>query len=388
MKMPTATPAELNMKLNNFYEKIWGRKDRSFLWSMIRQFAFLNPFFSVVFVFIYNGTDDFLHAFLVSYVITTVISTVITLVLYTSKFLDASIRKIQGKPARIPPKLWWFVLSLCSMPFGLYVAAEILPSLGPVIGLGPINISPDSFKTAILIGGLIGSIFFVYGIFVDTRKSLRQSELQIAELQNQHLKSQLSALTAQLNPHLLFNALNTVASLVSTDPAKAEETIVTLSELYRGVLNSSKNMMHPLRTELDLCESYLKIEKARFGDRVRSEILVEASVNVGVQIPSLCLQPLVENAVKHGISKRASGGLIKIKVSDNQEVLKMTVEDDGIGISKNSEASRSGTGTGMANSRERISLQYGDKAKFNVADRPGGGTLITIEIPIGFSGTI
>ncbi|MGZ3780179.1 MAG: sensor histidine kinase [Pseudobdellovibrionaceae bacterium] len=321
-----------------------------------------------------------------SYAITAVIGLVITTVLYLSKFADAWIRKVRGLPSRKPPKHWWFILSMCAMPLGLYIAALVMPVMGPLMGLGLITINADSFKNSVIIGGLIGSGFFALGAFVDTKRSLKQSELQFAELQNQHLKSQLSALTAQMNPHLLFNALNTVASLVATDPVKAEETIVTLSELYRGVLNSSKNMMHSLRSELDLCDSYLKIEKARFGDRIKAETIIDYSVLVEtIQVPSLCLQPLVENAVKHGISKRAEGGRVQIRVYCVGDVLNIEVEDDGIGFNEDSEGFH-GTGTGLANSRERIRLQYGDSGRFSIVSEGGKGTTVKIEISMSNEG--
>lgn len=374
------------MYLEKLLNAYFDQQHRSFGKSLRNQVLVINPLFCLFFVWLYSGHDPFWPAFAASYLIAFIISMVIMATLIVAKALDSYLRKLQGKEPRTPPGLWWFMISTCAMPAGLYLAARWAPVLGPLLHIGPISIDPDSFKISMTTGGLIGAVFFGYGVFRETKKSLKQSESKLQELENQHLQSQIAALTAQMNPHLLFNALNTVASLVSTDPQKAEETIVTLSDLYRGVLNSSKNMTHSLQTELELCNAYLKVEKARFGERIQSEVHIDAQIAPEtVQVPSLCLQPLVENAVKHGLSKKAAGGKILIKAFVQNNILNLSVEDDGVGLSaakNSSQDPRAGTGTGLANCRERIHLHYGAQGDFTVSSPDSGGTLVQLGIPL------
>lgn len=370
------------MKLGDFLYRHLSYRERGLRKVLVWQFLILNPFMTLLFTLLYGGTENLLHHFAISYLITAIVSAVINLTLYGARYLDAAVRKVLAKPVRVPPRLWWFTIALCAMPPGLYVASRTLELLGPFVGGDFGAFSVADFKTGIVFGTLTGAAFFAISIFVDTKKSLELSELKLRESENQHLRAQLSALTAQMNPHVLFNALNTVAALVATDPARAEETIVTLSELYRGVLSASQNMTHSLQTELDLCDAYLRIEKARFGDRIQSVISVANDVDpLSLLIPSLCLQPLVENAVKHGLSKRASGGRVSVHAQRTRDRIRLVIEDDGVGFDPSVHVSSFGTGTGLANSRERIALHYANQATFKVGPRPGGGTVVVIELP-------
>jgi LytS/YehU family sensor histidine kinase len=302
--------------------------------------------------------------------------------------VDPAIMKALRRPVQIHSKAWWLFISIFLMFPGMYLGFRVNGIIHQALGLGAdySNSILADYRVGFVIGSIIALGLFVVSSRRESKEFHRQSELKMKSLENQHLESQISALTAQMNPHMLFNALNTVASLVATDPGKAEEIIVTLSELYRGVLNSSKNMSHSLRTELDLCEAYLKIEKARFGERIHSEIILDCDFNPSrIQIPALCLQPLVENAVKHGISKKALGGKIELRVSCHQNRLRVVVSDNGLGFnSANQAMSRKsdGTGTGLYNSQKRIHLQYGSQGFFKITSVPNTGTIIEIELPI------
>jgi LytS/YehU family sensor histidine kinase len=188
-----------------------------------------------------------------------------------------------------------------------------------------------------------------------------------------------------MNPHLLFNALNTVAALIPTDAARAEDTIVRLSELYRGVLESSRRTSHSLATELELCMNYLNVEQARLGSRLRTELIVDPAIDpVSVQVPVLTLQPLVENAVRHGIGPRASGGTIRLRIQSTPEAgLLVSVEDDGVGFGN---SARRGSGTALENCRQRLRLGYGERGGLSISAGQSGGTTVQVRLPLAPEG--
>ncbi len=207
-----------------------------------------------------------------------------------------------------------------------------------------------------------------------------QSREQIRDLENARLQAQLAVLTAEMNPHLLFNALNTVASLIHGDPDRAEEVVLQLSSLYRGVLRSSGSATHSLREEVQLCEAYLQVERARFGERLAVSVVVDdAALAAKVQIPVLLLQPFVENAIKHGFSHRARGGSVRLEVSMRDTEVHAIIEDDGVGFGQSPEA---GAGKAIANCRERLTLTYGGRAALEVGERAGGGARVTVTFPV------
>lgn len=228
------------------------------------------------------------------------------------------------------------------------------------------------YGSGIAIGSMIFGIIILIDLWIMARAQATRLETEAAQ-------AWLSAIRAQLNPHFLFNALNTIASTVATDPRAAEETTLRLAELYRGILGSSQGMTHPLERELEICQAYLEVESARFTDRLRWR--VDADPDAGrIEIPSLLIQPLIENALKHGIAPRASGGRIDVRVSRTDGFVEIAVEDDGIGFG--SAPSRRGTGTGLSSCRSRLELTYGSRASFEVGPRDTGGTRARLRIPV------
>ncbi|MEQ1879330.1 MAG: histidine kinase, partial [Bdellovibrionia bacterium] len=219
-------------------------------------------------------------------------------------------------------------------------------------------------------GLIISSIFFLYRIWDDSREQKRKYELQVKTLENETLKARLAALNYQMNPHLLFNSLNTIASMIPQKPEIAEDMTVQLSDLYRGILVSMKGSSHSLGSELDLVRAYLNIENARFGDRVRFQINVDSKIDADkVKIPVLLVQPLVENAIKHGLSEKSEGGEVRVDIHDDNSNLKIIVSDDGVGFGR---STRKGSGTGIENCRSRLSITYGDRAKFAIGTSERG----------------
>lgn len=195
-------------------------------------------------------------------------------------------------------------------------------------------------------------------------------------------EAQLAALRAQINPHFLFNALTTIGYLIQTAPDKAFETLLHLTKLLRGVLNASSEFC-TVADELKLIESYLDIERARFEERLDVTVDVPASLR-GLVIPSLILQPLVENSIKHGISENKHGGKVKISASliveDEKEFLELCVADTGAGQTQDSH-SRS-TGVGLKNVQERLSSHYGNRSFVSLEKSLLQGTTARIKLPV------
>lgn len=198
-----------------------------------------------------------------------------------------------------------------------------------------------------------------------------------AELRELAVAAQLAALRAQLNPHFLFNSLNSIAELVRTDPERAEECIERLAEILRYVLQRTQGDLVPLSDELRIAHAYLEIEKARFGDALSVETHIEERAR-GVLLPGLTLQPLVENAVNHGISRKVGGGLITIEAVLRGGDLCIAVRDTGIGMNQSAPFDR---GVGLRNLRERLTRRYGQRYEPVVRSGPEGGTSITLRVP-------
>lgn len=197
-----------------------------------------------------------------------------------------------------------------------------------------------------------------------------------ALLLQQVTEAELRALRAQINPHFLFNSLNTVADLIVRDPARAETMTLRLASVFRHVLAHSSRPLTTVRDEIDFLRTYLYIEEARFGDRLRVEFAVNAEA-AGEQVPSLILQPLVENALKHGLGPKPGPGHLTISAAVEGNMLRLLVEDDGMGLGSRRESQ----GVGMSNVAERLATLYQDRASVAMEAREGGGCRVTILIP-------
>jgi LytS/YehU family sensor histidine kinase len=196
-------------------------------------------------------------------------------------------------------------------------------------------------------------------------------------------RAELRALRAQLHPHFLFNTLNSIASLIPTHPKSAEEMTTRLADVFRYALRASERDRAPLAQELDFLRAYLDIEHARFGDRLRIEERIEAGVE-NASVPTLLLQPLVENAVLHGIASRPRGGTIRLGARAEDGRLVLEVEDDGTGFDPASTARREpgdDSGFGLHAVRERLRAE-GLSDAIAVDSAPGRGTRVRITLPL------
>ncbi|MDE1178344.1 MAG: histidine kinase [Edaphobacter sp.] len=207
------------------------------------------------------------------------------------------------------------------------------------------------------------------------------------------LEARLDALQRQINPHFLFNTLNSITSLVRMQPELAREMIVKLANILR-VLLKDREAFVPLRDELAFTDDYLDIEVVRFGEKLKvvKEIAPET---LDIQVPGMLLQPLIENSIKHGLEPRISGGTVTLRsrVTDDG-MLVIDVEDDGVGIPVERDDSSllkgpgSGTGIGMRNVRERMEVQYGKLGSIEINSRPGRGTKVTLRMPVLEAGAV
>jgi two-component system LytT family sensor kinase len=233
---------------------------------------------------------------------------------------------------------------------------------------------PDLPQIALVYLATIFTVFVPLKIWNSARneKKLEEQERLLAE-------ARLSALKSQINPHFLFNTLNSVSSLIRTNPDLARLMVVRLSKVLRRLLRKHENFS-TLRDELNFIEDYLSIEVVRFGDKLKFEKHVEDST-LDILVPSMLLQPLVENSIKHGLSSKVEGGTIRIRAQRADSKLHLLVEDDGIGIPESKLATLLDRGIGVSNVNERLKVLFGNEYRMWIESQPGLGTRIYIEAP-------
>ena len=211
----------------------------------------------------------------------------------------------------------------------------------------------------------------------DFYRRFKEREVAATQLSAQLSQAQLRALRMQLNPHFLFNTMNTIAMLVrKQESEEAVRTLAGLSDLLRYVLEDTRTHEVPLRQELEFVERYLAIEQIRFADRL--EISIDADPDtLDAHVPNLLLQPIVENAIRHGIARRAAASLVQVTARKLDENLLLTVRDDGPGLA----AGRLTEGVGLGNSRARLRQLYGELQSLELRDLQPQGTIATITLP-------
>jgi len=236
-------------------------------------------------------------------------------------------------------------------------------------------------------GGMFLWDWLVYWLILGSWQAYRYydhyvaGELRLERLEKSFSEARLNALRMQLDPHFLFNALNTISSQLERDPKLARRMIEHLGDLLRLSLESKDRQEVPLAEEMAFLEHYLAIQKIRFGDHLRIETQIAPEVRYA-SVPCLFIQPLVENAIRHGISRRASGGTVIVSARRNGDRLDIRVLDDGVGLPAGWTLENSG-GTGLSVTRQRVAGLYSDRESFfAVHRRTAGGTEVEISLPL------
>jgi signal transduction histidine kinase len=224
--------------------------------------------------------------------------------------------------------------------------------------------------TYAIIVGLVSALEF--------RRRAHRAQREAADLSAHLTRARLEALQARIRPHFLYNTINGIQSMVTEDPRRAEDMLGELGTVLRWAIDAPDAAEVSLAEELRVVRSYLRIQAGRFEERLDVHIDVEPTVNSAL-VPPLILQPLVENAVEHGVARRMRGGRIDVVARRDGDRLTIRVQDDGPGLDE-AAADRSG-GVGLATTRSRLEAQYGKEASMKVENRPGGGVVATLALP-------
>jgi hypothetical protein len=225
-----------------------------------------------------------------------------------------------------------------------------------------------------LLVSLLGSLFF-FSVF-----KLNALRLEQAQAQRQAAEARLTLLQSQLEPHMLFNTLAHLRVLIKLRPDEAQQMLDRLIDYLRATLQASRATEHPLAEEFERLSDYLALMQLRMGERLHVHLDLPAELG-GVAIPPLLLQPLVENAIKHGLEPHVDGGELRVSAARAAGRLVLEVADSGAGLTQSSELKGVGTAFGLAQVRERLAQRYGDAARFELQPRRGGGSVARIEIP-------
>jgi two-component system, LytTR family, sensor kinase len=276
-------------------------------------------------------------------------------------------------------------LLLTIVYFYAFFAVRALLGLAPWAGLADPRLLSGAFRNGILWSWLI------YWLIFGARQTFRYyehylaSELRFERMERSFFQARLNALRMQLDPHFLFNALNTISSQVERDPKLARRMIEHLGDLLRLSLEARDRQEIPLAEEMSFLDHYVAIQRIRFGTGLHIETHIAPEVKYAL-VPCLIVQPLVENAIRHGISRRASGGNVTVTAQNVAGQVEIRVTDDGVGLPPGWTLNSS-TGLGLSVTRERIAgLHPNGSSRFAVTRRNGGGTEVEISLPLRFTG--
>lgn len=274
----------------------------------------------------------------------------------------------------------------------IYLAPAMMAAMGGLGWSRFISLMNPQLLTSSLRGMFLWSVL-VYCLIVGVWQAhlyfqrYLSSELRMERLEHSFSEARLNALRMQLDPHFLFNALNTISSQVERDPRLARQMIEHLGDLLRLSLENKDRHEVLLMEELAFLEPYLAIQRIRFGDRLRITMEIEPEVKYS-SVPCLVLQPLVENAIRHGLAQRVSGGTVTVSAHRLDDQLEIRVSDDGAGLPPTWTLQQS-AGLGLSVTRERIlGLHPNGASRFSVHRRKGGGTVAVILLPLRLNGAI
>jgi len=259
---------------------------------------------------------------------------------------------------------------------GLLLGMLILKQIFNIDLNWPVRVMLQTMVAAIIFSAGFLYFFITKAMLKQRREEIEQEKIKTVALQKKALEANLRMLQAQIEPHFLFNTLSNVVSLIDTDPSRGKAMLLDLTKYLRTSLSRTLPEVTTLAQEVDMITSYLNIQKIRMGDRLNFKIDVPEDLR-WKPFPPMLLQPLVENAVKHGLEPKIEGGDILIRGTADQQSLCLEVADTGLGF-----ASMDTGGVGMANVRERLALLFGDSAKFIIEENAPSGVKVIIEVPV------
>ena len=237
------------------------------------------------------------------------------------------------------------------------------------------NTTRDWYDLLFVLGPLVG-INIVYYWFTRERKQiikLTEQEYQILQMNDLKTKAELQALEAKINPHFLYNSLNSIASLVHEDPDKAEHMVMNLSKFYRYSTGRNNEYFDTLDNELEIVKTYLEVEKVRFDERLNYQVVFQNEQLGNCQIPRFLIQPIVENAIKHGISKIAQNGVVKINISEEKDNLIIKIHDNGVPFPDDIFS-----GYGLKSIQDKLRLLSGEKASMSIVNEPEKAVILSL----------
>lgn len=281
----------------------------------------------------------------------------------------------------------WRALAIHLPASVAFVLLRSLLRLGLGLLVPPVRIGPPGLMASVGLNVFVYWAIVVAAVALEYSRMYRGEQLAGARLKAQLARAELGVLKMQLQPHFLFNTLNAISEQVHADPESAERMITQLSELLRHTIRSGNAHEISLREELALLDRYLGIQRVRFGGRLVASIDAEPEAMEAL-VPNLVLQPLVENAIQHGIAPRASGGRVDVvaRRHDATGQLVLEVRDDGIGIAaaggRRRDAPSPQEGVGIANTIARLKQLYGDEFRFALDERPEGGAIAIVSLPL------
>lgn len=285
---------------------------------------------------------------------------------------------------RYPPALHWRMLAHAGGLLGLSAASTTWnwgarSLLFPALGLGRYDYGqmPLRYLMELPKGAILYVVILAFVTLLDRYRAAREKELRVAHLEAGLARAQLQNLSAQLQPHFLFNALNAVSSVMYEDVERADRMVASLSELLRASLRASRDQQIALAEELEVLERYLEVMRARFGERLRVRVEVDEDVR-GARVPAMLLQPIVENALQHGAPPPPETAEVLVRARRMGDRLMIEVRDNGPGLRGREPM---GTGVGLTNTADRLRALYGDAQSLELEDAAGGGLVVRMTMP-------